>query len=347
VLAGRGAWGGYHRTSLAINRAFNLCLACLILVLALPVIVLVYLVILLRDGRPVFYRGERLGLHKRPFTMYKFRTLVRDADRIIGAQLLTHRHKLVTPIGKFLRDARLDELVQLVNIVRGEMDFVGPRPVRPIIYEKICRHIPNYDRRFSVKPGLIGYAQLFTPHSTPKRIRTMIDNTLLRKKQVMLWDAGIIVYTMVVVVKTTVQLLWRTLYRAVWQVGIRHRYREKRELERVSLRRGRVCFGAGETGNGEFDKTTELMDINEQAFLMRSDKKIESPFPTHFKLQLTSGHPHKRGHRYRSKSALCEGTLYREMKNGESGYSYVVEYTPVSPLNYYKVHQYFLCRSVA
>ena len=103
--------------------------------------------------------------------MYKFRTLPVGAQKKIGSKLLSFRHCKLPFFSKFLRDTRLDELPQLFNIMKGEMDFLGPRPLRPEIYDHMCKGITNYDLRFNVRPGLVGYSQLFTPHSSPKRIR--------------------------------------------------------------------------------------------------------------------------------------------------------------------------------
>jgi lipopolysaccharide/colanic/teichoic acid biosynthesis glycosyltransferase len=153
---------GYSKASFIINTITNITLSTVLVFCSLPLLALVALVLRFKEGGPVFYRGVRLGMNKRPFIMYKFRTLVPGAESIMGAELLTRRlgsdQKLVTDFGKFLRDTRLDELPQLFNILKGDMDFLGPRPERPAIYERICKHIKGYDKRFDVKPGLIGYS---------------------------------------------------------------------------------------------------------------------------------------------------------------------------------------------
>lgn len=334
--------GGYLRTAHAINRAVNLVLALFLFVACMPPGLLISLLILWRDGRPVFYNGIRLGRHKRPFVMYKFRTLAPNAEGIIGAQLLAAWHKLVTPLGMFLRDTRLDELPQLYNILRGDMDFIGPRPERPEIYEHICSHIRDYDLRFEVSPGLIGYAQLFTPHSSPKRIRTMIDNRLVRRKQILFWDLFAILFTGIVVLKTTLFRIASVFYRSCLATGVFRLYQEKRELERVRQRDARVfCWYSDPppTAPGE----CELVDINEEAFLMRSPRPMTTPFPTHFKLEIDLGRRHGR---MRRKRCRCKGVLYREIQN-ENGFAYVIKFEPVSPLNYYMARQYFLRESLA
>jgi lipopolysaccharide/colanic/teichoic acid biosynthesis glycosyltransferase len=337
--------GGYLRPARALSIVFNYSLALILFVLSLPLLLLIALLILVKDGRPIMYRGVRLGLNKNPFVMYKFRTLVPDADRIIGPNLLGDKHELITPLGKFLRDTRLDELPQLFNILKGDMEFVGPRPVRPVIYDHMCRKIRNYDKRFTIKPGLIGFSQLFTPHTTPKTMRALIDNTLIDKKEKFFWDILIVFFTIAVISKTIACRLYRNITEGIILCKLCARYQEKREFERVRLKSGRVYYSVG-PGDKDFSGEAKLIDINAEAFLMNSATKIEQPFPSLFKLRIPSPRARQRSG-LRSKQALCEGDLYRESACQGGGYSYVIMYTAVSPLNYYLVRQYFLQESVA
>ena len=159
--------GGYWKAHPPASVLVNLFFAVILLLVAFPFFVLIPIIIKLQDGGPVFYRGTRLGRNKKPFQMYKFRTLVPDAESTVGARLHSPKMGLETPIGRFLRETRLDELPQMINVIKGDMDLVGPRPERPLIYETLCKNIPGYDTRFRVKPGVIGYSQLFTPPSAP------------------------------------------------------------------------------------------------------------------------------------------------------------------------------------
>lgn len=333
---------GRLRAALRLNRLFNAALALFLIVLTSPLLLLLYLLVWLTQGRPVLYRGIRLGLHKRHFFMYKFRTLVPDAERILGPQLLTQGHQLVTPLGKYLRESRLDELPQLFNVLRGDMDFVGPRPERPAIYEKICRFIPDYDRRFEIKPGLVGISQLCTPHGTPKRMRALIDNRLLNKKGQLMWDACFVFMTGVVVLRNSLRkLVWAALHD--WVAGrLLHRYQEKRAQGRVPQVGSNVswlpAFAAGEPQG-----RARLCNINEEAFLMRSEERIEAPLPARFLLEREIVRRHAR---LRRKVAECEGELYREHPAPDGGFEYVVKYRPASPFQFYLVHQYFLHESV-
>ncbi|HUT24736.1 MAG TPA: sugar transferase [Sumerlaeia bacterium] len=349
-----GFRSGYLRTSLLLNRIFNVTLSLLLIVLCAPLFILIGLAVLIRDGRPALYKSTRLGLHKKPFTMHKFRTLVPDADRILGAQLVCPTHRLMTPLGRLLRDTRMDELPQLFNILMGDMDFLGPRPERPEVYEKICRYIQGYDKRFSVNPGLLGFSQIFTPHSTPKRIRVFIDNRLVRKKQIILWDVFEVFATGLVVLRTAAYRLSKALYQDLLLRRILRRYREKRELDRPSQRSAMVFFRPAK-GTAEYREEAELVDVNERAFLMRSDHAIDFPAaaaksqetdgayePFVLRISLSNG----RGIR-RRKTARCRGRLYRAAKPEGNRHEYVIMYEPSTPLNFYMMHQYFLRKSMA
>ena len=165
---------------------FNVSLALFFITIGAPVFIVLSLAVILADGFPVFYQGARMGQNKKSYEMFKFRTLIVNAEAKIGAQVLSEKmamnQSLEHRFGRFLRNSRLDELPQLFNIVRGEMNFVGPRPVRQLIYQRVSREIPGYDRRFKVKPGLLGVAQVFTPHSTPKRLRAKMDYIFVARK---------------------------------------------------------------------------------------------------------------------------------------------------------------------
>lgn len=164
------------KIDLIFDRVFNVFGALVALIATSPLFIILPVLIKLDDpGGPVFYRGERLGLRKRRFTIYKFRSLRVDAAKFLGSDLVSQGHSVETRIGGFLRDTRLDELPQLFNVLRGDMNLVGPRPEREEVYESACKTIPGYDVRFSVRPGVIGYSQVFTPHRTYKRLRSLID----------------------------------------------------------------------------------------------------------------------------------------------------------------------------
>jgi lipopolysaccharide/colanic/teichoic acid biosynthesis glycosyltransferase len=153
-----------HRGLDALLRALDLVIAGSLLALTGPLIGALMLLILLSSGRPVLYRGLRVGRAGRMFTMYKLRTLARDAEARLGpyqASALDQRTvEELTRVGRWLRTTHLDELPQLWNVVRGDMSLVGPRPIRPVFFEQLCEEIPQYWQRLVVRPGVTGFAQL-------------------------------------------------------------------------------------------------------------------------------------------------------------------------------------------
>jgi lipopolysaccharide/colanic/teichoic acid biosynthesis glycosyltransferase len=146
-----------------VLRALDVAIAGLILLVLAPLLALVALAIAIDSGRPVLYRGARVGRAGAIFWMYKFRTLRPDAESRLGPYLgeeLTRRtEEEVTRIGRLLRKVHLDEVPQLWNVLRGEMAIVGPRPVRPAFFAELCREIPQYWQRLVVRPGVTGFAQ--------------------------------------------------------------------------------------------------------------------------------------------------------------------------------------------
>jgi len=338
--------GGYLKVSLAVNRLFNCLLSIILIICSLPLFLIISILIKLQDGGPVFYNSIRLGFNKKPFMMYKFRTLIPDADKIIGAEVLSAKHReVVTPLGKFLRNSRFDELPQLFNILKGEMDFVGPRPQRPEIVEKICKHIKGYEERFSVRPGLIGFPQLFLPHSSPKRIQSIVDNKYVKIKQKISFDICIVSYTIFIVMRITFYRTVRYIWNSILKSKILGKYKEKRTLERVKTEEARVYIGSKNSDKEIFTGEAKLVDINEEAFLIYTDHKIDQNSLL-YKIEID--YETHRG-RKRKKSALCTGIVYREseIKHNQFNYSYVIKYAPVSSLNYYIVHQYFLFEAMA
>jgi lipopolysaccharide/colanic/teichoic acid biosynthesis glycosyltransferase len=161
-----------------LRRCVNLVLALVALLVMLPVMFLIAMLVRLTSRGPVLYTQVRVGLDRReraaqlhnhrrerdiggqPFTIYKFRTMRVDAEHHSGAVWAQQRDPRVTPIGRLLRQYRLDELPQLLNVLKGEMNIVGPRPERPTIFAELREHIAEYPLRQRAKPGITGLAQI-------------------------------------------------------------------------------------------------------------------------------------------------------------------------------------------
>jgi lipopolysaccharide/colanic/teichoic acid biosynthesis glycosyltransferase len=145
-------------------RVLDVGLSALCLLAALPIVLPLGLVLLGTSGRPLFYRGERVGRGGRIFTMLKFRTLRRGAETrlgpYLGEELVRRTEDEFTPIGKWLKATQLDEIPQFVNVLRGDMSLVGPRPIRPRFFEQLAAELPAYWQRLVVRPGLTGFAQV-------------------------------------------------------------------------------------------------------------------------------------------------------------------------------------------
>ncbi|WP_019674617.1 TIGR03013 family XrtA/PEP-CTERM system glycosyltransferase [Arsukibacterium perlucidum] len=150
-----------------LDYKLNLVLAVLMLAVTWPIMLLTALLIYLEDGRKtgasVFYRQVRVGFDGKPFYILKFRSMKPDAEKN-GARWASADDDRVTRVGKYIRKYRIDELPQLMNVLKGEMGFVGPRPERPEFVNELVKDIPYYSQRHNVKPGLTGWAQLKYPY---------------------------------------------------------------------------------------------------------------------------------------------------------------------------------------
>jgi lipopolysaccharide/colanic/teichoic acid biosynthesis glycosyltransferase len=151
-------------------RAFDVALALLFGVVALPLAVLIALLQLATSGTPVLYRGERVGRRGRFFQMLKFRTMRPGAEerigQYLGEELVRATDAELTRLGRWLKASQLDEIPQLWNVLRGDMSFVGPRPIRPRFFAELAQDLPAYWQRLVVRPGLTGFAQVRRGYET-------------------------------------------------------------------------------------------------------------------------------------------------------------------------------------
>lgn len=157
------------------KRAFDMIIAFVGVLVLMPLAAGVAIAIVMEDGFPVFYTQHRVGRGGRVFRLLKFRSMRRDAEAATGPVLAAADDPRVTRVGRFLRATALDELPQLVNILIGQMSFVGPRAERPEFVARFEREIPNYSLRHLVRPGLTGPAQVFGHYETPPEEKLRYD----------------------------------------------------------------------------------------------------------------------------------------------------------------------------
>ncbi|HVN22937.1 MAG TPA: sugar transferase [Syntrophorhabdales bacterium] len=174
---------------MSLKRLFDISLSSLGLIVSLPLWLIIPLAIKSEDGGPIFYFQDRTGKGGRIFKLLKFRSMIVDAEKETGAIQATADDPRVLKIGRLLRATAMDELPQLVNILKGDMSFVGPRALRPHEQEVFGRkdvlaidQIPGHDRRLTVTPGLTGLAQVYLPADAPRRKKFRADLLYIRRQ---------------------------------------------------------------------------------------------------------------------------------------------------------------------
>jgi sugar transferase (PEP-CTERM system associated) len=194
---------GFHRSTVTalIKRTLDICFGVIGFTLSLPIMLGVALAIKLDSPGPVLYLQERVGWKGDLFRIVKFRSMREDAESLNGAQWATVNDPRVTRLGKYLRKFRLDELPQFVNVIRGDMSFVGPRPERPSFVAALREEIPYYDERHSVRPGLTGWAQVQYPYgaSVDDAYRKLEYDLFYLKNMSLFYDCAIIFQTIRIV----------------------------------------------------------------------------------------------------------------------------------------------------
>jgi lipopolysaccharide/colanic/teichoic acid biosynthesis glycosyltransferase len=159
--------------------------AVILLIVLSPLFLIICIYIALDSKGPVIYTQERLGKEGRSFKLYKFRSMFEDAEKD-GAQWADADDQRVTKVGRFLRKKRLDELPQVINVLRHEMSFVGPRPERSIFHNEFIKTIPEFDKRLSVLPGITGFAQISGGYDLTPEEKLVYDLAYIEKRGVWL-----------------------------------------------------------------------------------------------------------------------------------------------------------------
>lgn len=176
------------------KRLMDIVLSLIVTVIASPIMLLVALAIKIEDRGPVFYKQKRLTLNGREFEILKFRSMITDAEKFSGVVLATEKDPRITKVGRFIRATRLDELPQVLNILKGDMSVVGPRPERQVFVDEFCKDMPEFVYRMKVKGGLTGFAQIYGKYNTSPYDKLRLDMMYIENYSLML-DIKLIILT--------------------------------------------------------------------------------------------------------------------------------------------------------
>ncbi len=206
------------REKMIIKRTFDILVSSIGLIMTSPILLIVFLAILLKEGRPVFYTQERATIGNKIFKLVKFRSMVINAELETGAIWAQENDPRVTKLGRFLRRFWLDELPQLFNVLKGDMSLVGPRPERPFFINQFSESIPDFQYRLTVKAGVTGLAQVMGKYSTTPENKIKYDLMYIR-------NAGLL-FDLKIVIETVKKILLGTLKRGE---NVEHTYEQLKE----------------------------------------------------------------------------------------------------------------------
>ena len=188
-----------NRMERFVKRSTDILVSVPCLVLFSPLFVFISLAIKWEDGLPIIYKQERIGLHGKPFNIYKFRSMKADAEKDGPNLLEIEGDTRLTRVGKFIRAHHLDELPQLWNIIKGDMSLVGPRPERKYYIDQIIKHDSRYTYLYQIRPGATSYATLYNGYTDtmPKMLRRLSLDLYYLEHRSWWFDAKILFKTMV------------------------------------------------------------------------------------------------------------------------------------------------------
>ena len=186
----------------SLKRISDIFISIAVLIILSPVYLILGLCVKLTSPGSVFFRQQRIGLHGKPFYIFKFRTMVKDAEKN-GPQLSSSTDSRVTPIGRFLRKTRLDELPQFFNVIKGDMSIVGPRPEREFFIKQITKRAPHYRHLHKVRPGITSWGQVKYGYAenVDQMIHRLKYDILYIENMSLAVDVKIMIYTVMIVLK--------------------------------------------------------------------------------------------------------------------------------------------------
>ncbi len=179
-------YDGLTLDQMIIKRLVDIIVSLIFLVISSPFFLMIFALIKFSDHGPAFYTQDRLTINGKTFKILKFRTMIVDAEKDSGPIKAGERDPRILPVGRFLRATRMDELPQLINILKGDMSMVGPRPERPELASIITKNIPEFEYRLKVKAGLTGYAQVFGRYCTTNYDKLKLDLTYIRNYSIIM-----------------------------------------------------------------------------------------------------------------------------------------------------------------
>ena len=188
-----------NRMERFVKRTTDILLSVPCLILSSPLFAIISLAIKWEDGLPIIYKQERIGLHGKPFNIYKFRSMKADAEKDGPNLLEIEGDTRLTHVGKFIRTHHLDELPQLWNILKGDMSLVGPRPERKYYIDQIMEHDPRYTYLYQIRPGATSYATLYNGYTDtmPKMLKRLELDLYYLEHSSWWFDAKILFKTLV------------------------------------------------------------------------------------------------------------------------------------------------------
>jgi len=188
-----------YKVYLSVKRLTDIVASLIGLIISLPILLITAVAIKLESSGPVIFKQQRVGLNGKEFTIYKFRSMVKNAEAKTGPVWAKKNDMRVTKVGKFIRKTRIDELPQFVNILKGEMSLVGPRPERAVFIEEFSKDYPHFEDRLLVKPGVTGLAQVTGGYELTPHQKARLDLLYIRRQGLWL-DIKVLLQTVRVVI---------------------------------------------------------------------------------------------------------------------------------------------------